>query len=376
VCSEKGFGEWLREARQARGWSIARLARECDLSRETVSRIEQEAQAPHVSSAVVLAHALRPSQGELVELIRRRGDERMMLLRAFGMSVRRHRRSAGVSPRQLAERCGVKLAVIVNTELGRAEPGLALIGRLCHALGVTANELAGYHAAQVRCGGGTVHPSTATELAHAPGGGYPRPFEPVPEALMLAAIDRAERHEQTDGVPWSVVLEHLGFARSGATTRKLRSVLDALLASGAIRRDRRHGGNVWALTPAGRRRLTAARRAGETPQLPESPQHRAWRYERSKASEEIEELRARVERVLEHASTLLATDPGSAAEWFALAGRLRDHCAQLANGIYRLHEWAEPDDARSDISDIHARRLAKGDRVRGLTGGDVADAFS
>jgi hypothetical protein len=105
-------------------------------------------------------------------------------------------------------------------------------------------------------------------------------------------------------------------------------------------------------------------------------QPRAWRYERSKASEEIEELRARVERVLEHASTLLATDPGSAAEWFALAGRLRDHCAQLANGIYRLHEWAEPDDARSDISDIHARRLAKGDRVRGLTGGDVADAFS
>jgi transcriptional regulator with XRE-family HTH domain len=309
-------------------------------------------------SAVLLVRALRPSESELVELIRPRDDERPMLARAFGESVRRHRRAACLSPRQLAERCGVKLTIIVNTELGRIEPGLALIASLCNALSVTASELIGYPTVHERSEGETAHSSMTAGRPHASAGGsYPRPFEPVADALMLAAIDRAERHEQTAGVPWVVIVEHLGFARSGATTRKLRPGLDALLASGAIKRDLRHGGEVWALTTAGRRRLAGARRTGSSLQLPESPQHRAWREERSTAREEIEELRAQVNGSLQHASALLASHPGSAAEWFALARRLGDQCALLASAIFRLHEWAEPDDARPDI---HPRRLAKG----------------
>jgi transcriptional regulator with XRE-family HTH domain len=355
---EKGFGGWLREAREVRGWSAAHLARECGLTTLTVSRIEREVQTPRALSAMLLIRALGPSESELLELIRPHDDERAMLSRAFGKSVRRHRRSARLSPGQLAERCGVKLTIIVNTELGRIEPGLALIRSLCSTLGVTASELIGHPSVHERCGGETAHSSTAAGRTHvAAGGSYPRPFEPVADALMLAAIDRAERHEQTAGVSWRVIVEHLGFARSGATTRKLRPGLDALVASGAIRRDRRYGGAVWGLTPAGRRQLSGARRTGSSLQLPESPQHRAWREERSTAVAEIEELRGQVRGSLQHASALLASLPGSAAEWFALAQRLGDQCALLANAIYRLHEWAEPDDARADI---HARRLANG----------------
>jgi transcriptional regulator with XRE-family HTH domain len=337
---------------------VARLARECGLTTLTVSRIEREVQAPRALSVVLLVCALRSTESELLEPIRPHHDERAMLSRAFGKSVRRHRRSARLSPGQLAELCGVKLTIIVNTELGRIEPGLALIRSLCNALGVTASELIGSPPVHERRGGETGHSSTAAGRPHASAdGSYPRPFEPVADALMLAAIDRAERHEQTACVSWRVIVEHLGFARSGATTRKLRPGLDALLASGAIKRDRRHGGEVWGLTSAGRRQLAGARRTGSSLQLPESPQHRTWREERSTAGAEIEELCPQVRGSLQHASALLASPPGSAAEWFALAQRLGDQCALLANAIYRLHEWAEPDDARSDI---HARRLANG----------------
>jgi len=143
--SGSGFGGWLRELRQARAWSMARLARECGLSIGTVARIEREVQEPRVSSALLLARALRPSRGELFELVRPEDEELARLLRAFGQSVRRHRRAARVPATELAERCGVPLTIIVNTELGRIEPGLALIRSLCQALGVTANQLTGYY---------------------------------------------------------------------------------------------------------------------------------------------------------------------------------------------------------------------------------------
>jgi len=99
---EKGFGGWLREAREVRGWSAAHLARECGLTTLTVSRIEREVQTPRALSAMLLIRALGPSESELLELIRPHDDERAMLSRAFGKSVRRHRRSARLSPGQLA----------------------------------------------------------------------------------------------------------------------------------------------------------------------------------------------------------------------------------------------------------------------------------
>jgi len=75
------------------------------------------------------------------------------------------------------------------------------------------------------------------------GGGELRRFEPVSDEVVLAVIDRAERHREVefDGVPLGEIVAHLGFVRSGWTTRQLRPRLDALSADGLLAADRRHG---------------------------------------------------------------------------------------------------------------------------------------
>jgi hypothetical protein len=107
-------------------------------------------------------------------------------------------------------------------------------------------------------------------------------FEPVPDTLVLAAIERAERHRgrEREGVMMSDVAEHLGFVHGSWTTRLLRPQLDALIAESSLAQSRRHGAVVWELTDDGRGRLDRMRRAGEAGELAESPQHCAWRHGR------------------------------------------------------------------------------------------------
>jgi hypothetical protein len=112
-------------------------------------------------------------------------------------------------------------------------------------------------------------------------------FEPVSDALVLAAVERAERHREREGegVMMSDIAKHLGFVHGSWTTRRLRPQFDALIADGSLARSRRHGVLVWALTDDGRGRLDRMRRAGEVEELPEAPQHRAWRHTRATAGE-------------------------------------------------------------------------------------------
>ena len=109
------------------------------------------------------------------------------------------------------------------------------------------------------------------------------PFKPAPDTLILAAIERAICHGAPD--VWIVVVgEHLGFERTAHNTRRLRRQLEHL---GAKHRwtasSERYGREYWSLTPAGRRHLSAARKAGRVGELPESPQHREWRHARVEA---------------------------------------------------------------------------------------------
>jgi hypothetical protein len=109
----------------------------------------------------------------------------------------------------------------------------------------------------------------------APGESELRPFaHPVSDALVLAALDRAECHShrgsEEPGVLLGDVFAHMGFIYNGAATRRLRPRLDALLTAGALENTRRHSIELWVLT-SGRRQLAQARRRGEV-QLPESPQ--------------------------------------------------------------------------------------------------------
>jgi hypothetical protein len=176
---------------------------------------------------------------------------------------------------------------------------------------------------------------------------------PVPDLLILAAVERAVRHHPTVVVTHATIAEHLGFERTGATTRKLQPQLEALLGDGALQRRSPGSGlkDVWWLTARGRGRLAAARRRCGLPALPESPQHRIWRHARAQASARITEFCEATVDVVEEAedvATCAASLPTPSPSLRDLADRLHSQFRRLATATYCLHEWPEPDDACRD----------------------------
>jgi signal transduction histidine kinase len=190
----------------------------------------------------------------------------------------------------------------------------------------------------------------------APGESELRPFaHPVSDVLVLASLDRAERHRgrgaNDPGVLLGDVFAHMGFVYNGAATRQLRPRLDALLASGALGNARRHSLKLWVLTSAGRRQLAQARRKGEV-WLPESPQHRRWRHTRALAAARIERYREQLRDLLNEADALLEAGMQPHSDtWFSLSHELPRPSANIGAAIYCLMEWAEPDDAHADTDD-------------------------
>jgi hypothetical protein len=78
-----------------------------------------------------------------------------------------------------------------------------------------------------------------------------RPFEPVSDVQILAAIRRAEVHRRHDHASRSDIAGHLGFAHNSWTTWRLRPQLDALRSAGLVCDVRRHGRDLFALTADG-----------------------------------------------------------------------------------------------------------------------------
>ena len=174
------------------------------------------------------------------------------------------------------------------------------------------------------------------------------------EELVLAAIERAALHRARScaAVPTWAILEHLGLARRSADARQLRSRLALLEDGGLLERSHPHGVLSWELTPSGRRRLRRARSAGGLPELPESPQHRAWRNAHTTAAQEIERLRDALRVQLHEASLLLDADPAPRSDaWLAQAEALRRSCWRVASASHCLREWPEPHDALPDIDE-------------------------
>ena len=176
--------------------------------------------------------------------------------------------------------------------------------------------------------------------------------ELIPDELILAAIDRAMRHRHNvSAVTKNSIYLHLAIPTRSGPARHVHRRLPALEETGAVERARRNSATVWSVTSAGRRRLKRARRAGMV-ELPESPQHRAWRDAHLLAGQEIERLRRELRDRLIHA--LHAVDKQSQASsdvFFELAERLHRECRRFASASYCLHEWVEPDDAHADIDD-------------------------
>jgi hypothetical protein len=214
-------------------------------------------------------------------------------------------------------------------------------------------------------------------------------FVPVSDLLVLAAIERAECHEQLEGVQWRHVPMHLGFAPAAATTRKLRLQVDELIEAGEVRQFRRGGSKVWGLTDAGRARLAVARQDGTRLELPEAPQRWEWRRARAKAEREIEWLQDELRTALEQVRRAPSGGRVVAAVWLQHGERLRKRCEQLAVAHYCLHEWSEPVDSEPDGQALcdWLQALARGPidadhgdpellvrrlrRVRGVNGGSV-----
>jgi hypothetical protein len=180
------------------------------------------------------------------------------------------------------------------------------------------------------------------------------PADVIPDELVLAAIERADLHRARDtpGVPIWDVYEHLALSRRSMRARRVRSQIDGLETDGYLEHSRRHGVQMWVLTHSGRRRLHRAHLAGNVPQLPESPQHRAWRNARTVAAQEIERFRESLRENLREATELLEAEPPARSDlWFELCDHLHRAIRRLGSAGYCLHEWVEPDDGRADIDD-------------------------
>ncbi len=181
------------------------------------------------------------------------------------------------------------------------------------------------------------------------------PFDGLPsDELTLAAVERAERHRAASPLPvaiWSI-LEQLAIARRSGAARRVRERLSALVAAGQLTRARRGGVPTWELSDVGRARLRRARRGGESLELPESPQHRAWRNACAAAALEIERFRARLRGRLDSAAQLLdASPPPHSDAWLTLGEELRHDCRRLASASHCLREWPEPSDDRADLDE-------------------------
>ncbi len=189
------------------------------------------------------------------------------------------------------------------------------------------------------------------------------PAAPPADEQLLAALERGQRHTgkpDEPGIVLATLVDHLGFDHSPWTTRRVRPSLEALQGGGFVERYRRHGVNLWRLTPAGRKRLSTVRSAGQLDELPESPQHRRWREARAAADERIVELRRNLRKELAATQSLLAGTKTSSERWLTASDALTGACKLLASATYCLYEWSEPDDATADV-DEHPHRSRRGD---------------
>src|ERR1700688_3122941 len=179
------------------------------------------------------------------------------------------------------------------------------------------------------------------------------PDAPISDELLLAAIDRAERHRAASpddsGETLAQIKRHLSLPHHGGTTLILRPKLQALQTAGLIKASRRHSRDYWLLTDTDHQRLEALRRSGKLGELPESPQHQYWREAQVAASDRIAGFRGDLRGALDEAIGLLEADHESdSATWYALSERLHQAGRKLASVIHCLRVWPEPDDSQPD----------------------------
>ncbi len=191
-----------------------------------------------------------------------------------------------------------------------------------------------------------------------------------PDELVLAAVERAQRHyvRPGDAVPLSTVSEHLALPWHAGTARRLRPVLDRLIGTGELESVRRHDSSLWELTALGRRHVAKLHREERLDELPESPQHREWRAARASARRRLDGFRRDVTRLVARADQLLAADPQPHSDaWLLLGDDLQRACQRVGTATHCLREWPEPGDSERDTDTCQERgdrRLSRTRRAR------------
>ncbi len=178
----------------------------------------------------------------------------------------------------------------------------------------------------------------------------PVPEGVFPDALILAALQRAELHSyhpDEPGVLYARVVDHLGLPMGSATGRKLRPRFRELEAAGLIVPVKRYGLVLHVATRKGRRVLEAA----DDVALPESPQHCVWREARAAAAERVQGFRDDLASLLRYGAALLADDATDSEAWFVFGESVQRACKRLASATHCLREWAEPSDDARDADD-------------------------
>ena len=176
------------------------------------------------------------------------------------------------------------------------------------------------------------------------------------DEMILAAIERAELHStRPPGVLFSTIKEHLGLPPGSGSGRVLRPKVRGLVEAKLVRHFKRNGCEVWTLTSRGQSRVAAARQAEQLGELPEAPQHRAWREAQSLASEQLAEFRDELSDALEEGKSLLFAPERSSEAWFLLGKRLEEACSRIGTAMHCLYEWAEPTDAAADVDEDYRR---------------------
>lgn len=179
--------------------------------------------------------------------------------------------------------------------------------------------------------------------------------------LLLAAVDRAARHQEAEhvrmgpavtvGQGGAVPIQAIARHRLRAWVelrRRLRGRLDATTKDGWLKTARRSSRPLWGLTEKGRR-IVAGHACRAWAALPEAPQHEVWRESHLLAEEQIDELRAVARKTCEGAAALIAAQSTDPEAWIELAGRLRVAFWRAGAATYCLFKWTEPDDATADI---------------------------
>ncbi len=177
-------------------------------------------------------------------------------------------------------------------------------------------------------------------------------YVPVTDGLILAAAERAVLHEQEAEVLTSALMGHLGFKWAPPTNRLFFPRLEELRQAGLLTSIERRGEPYWSLTSVGRERLAKEREAGAVGDLPESPQHRAWRHAREQAAVRADGFRyAQTDAIGDAYQLLYQREPSLSQEWLDLSERLRWSTWRVASAIHCLEEWFEPDDELPDVDE-------------------------